>query len=53
VADGLEPLREKYEYLMSNKDYLEKVYIQSAKEATYLADKTLKKVCKKIGFIKK
>lgn len=53
VADGLEPLREKYEYYMNNKDYLLTVYTQSAEKAAYLASKMLSKVQKKIGFIKR
>ena len=53
VADGLSPLREKYDYLMKNKDYLEKVYTESAEHASYLARRMLSKVHKKIGFIKK
>ena len=53
VADGLKPLRERYEYLMNNKDYLQKVYADSAEKAAYLASKMLSKVQKKIGFIKK
>ena len=47
VADGLEPLREKYEYFMNNKDYLQKVYTDSAQKAAYLASKMLSKVQKK------
>lgn len=53
VADGLAPLKEKYDYLMQNKDYLEKVYTESAEKAFYLSRKVLSKVQKKIGFIKK
>ncbi len=53
VADGLAPLREKYEYLMKNKDYLEKVYTQSADSANRLAYRMLSKVQKKVGFIKR
>ena len=53
VADGLEPLREKYEYLMKNKDYLQKVYTDSAEKAARLSARTLAKVHKKIGFILK
>lgn len=52
VADGLAPLREKYDYLMQNKDYLEKVYRESAETASRLAFRMLSKVQKKIGFIK-
>ncbi len=53
VADGLEPLRLKYNYYMNNKDYLEKVYTESAQKACSLSYKMLSKVQKKIGFIKK
>ena len=38
---------------MNNKDYLQKVYADSAEKAAYLASKMLSKVQKKIGFIKK
>lgn len=53
VADGLAPLREKYDYYMKNKDYLEKVYTESAQSASRLAYRMLSKVQKKIGFIKR
>ena len=53
VADALSPLKQQYDYLMSNKDYLEKVYTESAEKAFYLSRKTLSKVYKKIGFIKR
>ena len=53
VADGLEPLRQKYEYFMQNKDYLEKIYTESADKACRLSYRMLSKVQKKIGFIKK
>ncbi len=53
VADGLAPLKEKYDALMKDKAYLEKVYTESASTANYLANKMLSKVYKKIGFIKR
>ena len=53
VAEGLAPLREKYSELMNNRDYLEKVYTESADTAARLAHRTLSKVQKKIGFILK
>lgn len=53
VADGLEPVRERYEYFMNNKDYLQKVYTDSAEKAAHLASRMLSKVQKKVGFIKK
>lgn len=53
VADCLAPLKEKYDALMKDKAYLEKVYTDSAETARYLANKMLFKVQKKIGFIKR
>ncbi len=53
VADTLAPLKEKYDALMNDKAYLEKVYTESANTANYLAGKMLSKVYKKIGFIKR
>lgn len=53
TADGLAPLKEKYDSLMKNKDYLEKVYTESAQKAQYMAGRTISKVYKKIGFIKR
>ncbi|KMT22581.1 tryptophan--tRNA ligase [Clostridium cylindrosporum] len=51
IIEGLRPLREKYNYLMSNKDYLENIYTDGAKKAEYAARKMLRKVYKKVGFI--
>lgn len=51
VVEGLKPVREKYADLMKNKDYLEKIYTDGAKQAEYVANKTLRKVYKKVGFI--
>ncbi len=53
VADELAPLKARYDELMKDKAYLEKVYTESAKTANYLANKMLFKVQKKIGFIKR
>lgn len=53
VIDGLTPIQEKYDYLMKNKDYLEKVYTQGAEKANHVSMKTLRKVYKKVGFILK
>lgn len=53
VVNGLSPIREKYDYLIKNKDYLEKVYKEGAMKADYQAQKTLRKVYKKVGFIPK
>lgn len=51
VVEGLKPVREKFADLMKNKDYLEKIYTDGAKQAEYVANKTLRKVYKKVGFI--
>lgn len=53
VAEGLKPIQDRYKNLISNKDYLEKVYKAGAEKAEYQAQKTLRKVYKKIGFIPK
>jgi tryptophanyl-tRNA synthetase len=51
IAEGLRPVREKYEELLNNKDYLEKIYMEGANKAEAAARKTLRKVYKKVGFI--
>ncbi len=38
---------------MADKGYLESVYRDGAERASYLAEKTLRKVYKKVGFIAK
>ncbi|WP_069649975.1 tryptophan--tRNA ligase [Caloranaerobacter ferrireducens] len=53
VVEGLRPLRERFEDLMKNKDYLEKVYIEGANKAQRVARKTLSKVYRKVGFIQR
>lgn len=51
VIAGLEPIQRKYDELIKNKDYLEKVYKSGAEKAEYQALKTLRKVYRKVGFI--
>ncbi|MTI69721.1 MAG: tryptophan--tRNA ligase [Firmicutes bacterium] len=53
IIEGLRPVRERFEELMSNKDYLENVYNEGAKKAERVARKTLSKVYRKTGFIKR
>ncbi len=53
VAETLRPVREKYNDLMKNKDFLEKTYTESAKKALYISSKTMDKVYKKMGFVKR
>ncbi len=51
VADGLAPVREKFERLMADKAYLEGVMRDGAERASHFARKTLSKVYRKIGFV--
>ncbi len=53
VVESLRPMREKYNYLLNNQDYLEEIYIRGAKKAELRARKTLDAVYEKIGFIKR
>ncbi|MBU5427365.1 tryptophan--tRNA ligase [Tissierella pigra] len=53
VVESLSPIQEKYNYLINNKDHLEKIYKEGAEKASYHAMKTLRKVYKKVGFIPK
>ena len=47
----LRPVREKYEDISKNKDYIESVYKNGAEIAGRVAQRTLDKVYKKIGFV--
>ncbi|WP_036729117.1 tryptophan--tRNA ligase [Peptoniphilus mikwangii] len=51
VVEGLRPIRTKFKEIRENKEYLEKIYRDGAEKASYLANKTLRKVYKKVGFI--
>lgn len=53
VIEFLKPIRSKYEELINNKDYLEKIYTDGANKAYEMSIKTLRDVQEKIGFIKK
>ena len=50
VVDHLRPIREEAERLIKDKAYLNDIYIQGAQKASYIANKTLRKVYKKVGF---
>lgn len=50
VASELKPIRERYEDLRKNKDYLEAIYKSGAERAYRLSNKTLSKVKRKVGF---
>jgi len=51
IIGELSPIQEKIDYLLKNKDYLEKIYNMGAEKAENKARKTLRKVQKKVGFI--
>ena len=49
--ETLRPIREETERLLKDKAYLESVYRSGAEKAEYVANKTLRKVYKKVGFV--
>ncbi|MCY6958911.1 tryptophan--tRNA ligase [Clostridium brassicae] len=51
IVSELEPIQKKVNDLISDKTYLENIYKTGAEKANYIANKTLRKVQKKIGFI--
>ena len=53
VADLLSGIQEKYTQISEDKTYLENLWRGSAEKASYIANKTLRKVYKKIGFVEK
>ena len=53
VVELLRPIREEATRLLADKAYLQKVCAEGAEKASYVAEKTLRKVYKKIGFVAK
>ena len=51
VVETLRPLREESLRIMQDKAYLESVYKAGAEKASYIANKTMRKVKKKIGLV--
>ncbi len=51
VVETLRPIREETERILADKAYLESVYRAGAEKAGYVANKTLRKVYKKVGFV--
>ena len=47
----LRPIREETERLLADKAYLEGVYRAGAERASRVAERTLRKVYKKVGFL--
>lgn len=50
VIETLRPIREETERLLADKGYLESLYRQGAEKAAAIANRTLRKVHKKVGF---
>ena len=51
VIETLRPIREEATRILNDKAYLEGVYKAGAEKAAYTANKTLRKVYKKVGFV--
>lgn len=51
IVTELEPIQEKVKELLKDKKALEAIYKEGANKANYIANKTLRKMQKKIGFI--
>ncbi len=50
VADALAAIQEKYNVFISDKEQLNKILIEGSQKASYAAEKTLRKVYRKVGF---
>ncbi|MEG0250161.1 MAG: tryptophan--tRNA ligase [Peptostreptococcus sp.] len=53
VVESLRPMREQYNYLLDNRDYLESIYIKGAQKAEKRAKETLDSVYDQIGFVRR
>ena len=51
VVELLRPIQEEARRIMADKAYLESVYRTGAERAEHIADRTLRKVYKKVGFL--
>jgi len=51
VSDHLKPVRDEHKRLLADKAYLEEVYSNGARKAQRIAQRTLSKVYRKVGFI--
>ena len=51
VIDALRPIQDETKRILADKAYRESVYREGAQKASYVANKTLRKVYKKIGFV--
>ena len=51
VVEGIKPIRAEYDRIIADKAYLQDIYKRGAESAGRIANRTLKKVYKKVGFI--
>lgn len=51
IVDELTPIQSRVSELLADKKQLEEIYIKGAQKASYIANKTLRKIQKKIGFV--
>lgn len=51
VAAKFKPIREEYQHYLSDKAYIEQIAKEGARQASYLAQKTLSKVKRKVGLV--
>ena len=51
VGEGIKPIRAEYDRIIADKAYLQDIYKRGAESAARIANRTLKKVYKKVGFI--
>ena len=51
VVELLRPIREETVRILADKAYLQKVMEEGAEKASFVAEKTLRKVYKKVGFV--
>jgi tryptophanyl-tRNA synthetase len=51
IVNELEPIQKRINEILNDKEYLESIYRKGAEKANYVANKMLRKMQKKIGFI--
>ena len=53
LIEVLEPIQDQYNEIIQDKEYLANILERGAQNAFYIARKTLSKVYRKVGFVKK
>ena len=53
IIGYLNPIREEYDKIINDKDYLNQILKEGSEKASFKAKKTMSKVYRKIGFVKK